>query len=202
MYTLSKELWSTRTMVKVSVLGVIAFVLMFFELPLIFLAPPFIKMDISDLPALIGAFAMGPMAGVIIQLLKNVLNVVIEGTTTAGVGEFANFVVGSAFAYSAGFIYFKKRTFGRAVVGLVAGTIIMTIVISFANYYVMFPFYAKLFGWPIENLVEMGTAINKNIIDMKTMIIYAIVPFNLLKGTILTALTILIYKKVSPILHR
>lgn len=202
MYTLSKELWSTRTMVKVSVLGVIAFVLMFFELPLIFLAPPFIKMDISDLPALIGAFAMGPMAGVIIQLLKNVLNVVIEGTTTAGVGEFANFVVGSAFAYTAGFIYFKKRTFGRAVVGLVAGTIIMTIVISFANYYVMFPFYAKLFGWPIENLVEMGTAINKNIIDMKTMIIYAIVPFNLLKGTILTALTILIYKKVSPILHR
>jgi riboflavin transporter FmnP len=202
MYTLSKELWSTKTMVKVSVLGVIAFVLMFFELPLIFLAPPFIKMDISDLPALIGAFAMGPMAGVIIQLLKNVLNVVIEGTTTAGVGELANFVVGSAFAYTAGFIYFKKRTFGHAIVGLVVGTIVMTIVISFANYYVMFPFYAKLFGWPIDNLVEMGTAINKNIVDMKTMIIYAIVPFNILKGTILTALTILIYKKVSPILHR
>ena len=78
----------------------------------------------------------------------------------------------------------------------------MTIVISIANYYIMFPFYAKLFGWPIENLVEMGTAINKNIIDMKTMIIYAIVPFNLLKGTIVTAVTILVYKKVSPILHR
>ena len=202
MYTLSRELWSTRTMVKVSVLGVIGFVLMFFEMPLIFLAPPFIKMDISDLPALIGAFSLGPMAGVIIQLLKNVLNVVIEGTTTAGVGESANFVVGSAFAYTAGFVYFKKRTFNRAVVGLVLGTIVMTIVISFANYFIMFPFYAKLFGWPIENLVEMGTAINANITDMKTMIIYAIVPFNLLKGTILTALTILIYKKVSPILHR
>lgn len=202
MYTLSKELWSTRTMVKISVLGVLGFVLMFFEMPLLFLAPPFIKMDISDLPALLGAFAMGPMAGVIIQLLKNVLNVVIEGTTTAGVGEFANFVVGSAFAYTAGFIYFKKRTFGRAVVGLAVGTILMTIVISFANYYVMFPFYAKLFGWPIEKLVEMGTSINKNIIDMKTMIIYAIVPFNLLKGTIVTAVTILIYKKLSPILHR
>lgn len=202
MYTLSKELWSTRTMVKISVLGVLGFVLMFFEMPLLFLAPPFIKMDISDLPALLGAFAMGPMAGVIIQLLKNVLNVVIEGTTTAGVGEFANFVVGSAFAYTAGFIYFKKRTFGRAVVGLAVGTIVMTIVISFANYYVMFPFYAKLFGWPIEKLVEMGTSINKNIIDMKTMIIYAIVPFNLLKGTIVTAVTILIYKKLSPILHR
>ncbi len=202
MYTLSKELWSTKTMVKISVLGVIAFILMLFEMPLLFLAPPFIKMDISDLPALLGAFAMGPMAGVIIQLLKNILNVVIDGTTTAGVGEFANFVVGSAFAYTAGLIYFKKKTFGRAVFGLVAGTIVMTIVISIANYYVMFPFYAKLFGWPIENLVEMGTAINKNIVDMKTMIIYAIVPFNLLKGTIVTAVTILVYKKVSPILHR
>ena len=202
MYTLSKELWSTKTMVKISVLGVIAFILMLFEMPLLFLAPPFIKMDISDLPALLGAFAMGPMAGVIIQLLKNILNVVIDGTTTAGVGEFANFVVGSAFAYTAGLIYFKKKTFGRAVFGLVAGTIVMTIVISIANYYIMFPFYAKLFGWPIENLVEMGTAINKNIIDMKTMIIYAIVPFNLLKGTIATAVPILVYKKVSPILHR
>ncbi|MDY0235035.1 MAG: ECF transporter S component [Gudongella sp.] len=202
MYTLSKELWSTKTMTKISVLGVIAFVLMFFELPLIFLAPPFIKLDISDLPALLGAFAMGPMAGVIIQLLKNVLNVVIEGTTTAGIGELANFIVGSAFAYTAGFIYFKKRTFARAIVGLVAGTIVMTIVISLANYYVMFPFYAKLFGLPIDTLVEMGTSINKNIVDMKTMIIYAIVPFNLLKGTILTAITILIYKKVSPILHK
>ena len=82
MYTLSKEAWNTRMMVKISVLGVISFILMFFELPLVWLAPPFIKIDISDLPALIGAFAMGPMVGVLIQLLKNVLNVVIEGTTT------------------------------------------------------------------------------------------------------------------------
>ncbi len=201
MYTLSREGWTTRTMVKVSVLGVISFVLMFFEIPLVWLAPPFIKIDISDLPALIGAFAMGPMVGVIIQLLKNVLNVVIEGSTTAGIGELANFVVGSTFAYTAGLIYFKKKTFNRAVIGLVVGTIAMTIVISIANYYIMFPFYAKLFGWPIENLVEMGTAVNSNIVDMKTMIIYSIVPFNLLKGALLTAITILIYKKVSPLLH-
>lgn len=201
MYTLSKETWTTRTMVKVTVLGVISFILMFFEFPLLFLAPPFIKMDISDLPALIGAFAMGPMVGVIVQFLKNLLNVVIEGSTTGGVGEFANFVVGSAFAYTAGLVYYKKKTFGRAVAGLVLGVIVMTIVISFANYFVMFPFYAKIFGWPIENLVEMGTAINKNIVDMKTMIIYAIVPFNLLKGTLVTLVTILVYKRVSHLLH-
>ena len=87
MYTLSKDTWNTKTMVKISVLGVISFILMFFELPLPWLAPTFMKVDISDVPSLIGAFALGPMAGVLVQLLKNVLNVVIEGTTTAAVGE-------------------------------------------------------------------------------------------------------------------
>lgn len=202
MYTLSKEHWNTKTMVKISVLGVISFILMFFELPMPFLAPTFMKIDISDLPSLIGSFAIGPMAGVIIQLLKNVLNVLIEGTTTGGVGELANFVVGSAFAYTAGFVYFKNKTFGRAVAGLLIGTVTMTIVITLANYFVMFPFYAKLFGMEIQTLVDMGAAINKNITDLKSMMLISVVPFNLIKGIMLTALTLLIYKRVSPILHK
>ena len=202
MYTLNKEAWNTRVMVKISVLGVIAFILMFFELALVWLAPPFMKLDISDLPALIGAFSLGPMAGVIIQLLKNLLNLLVEGSTTGGVGELANFIVGSAFVYTAGAIYYKKRDFKNAIIGLGVGTIVMTIVISFANYYFIFPFYAKLFGLPIDDLVGMGTAINGRIVDMKSMVIYAIVPFNLLKGLVLSALTILIYKRVSPILHK
>ena len=143
MYTLSRESWNTKTMVKISVLGVISFILMFFEIPLPWLAPPFMKIDISDLPSLIGSFAIGPMAGVIIQLLKNVLNVLIEGSTTGGVGELANFVVGSAFAYTAGFVYYKKKTFKRAIIGLILGTTVMTLVITLANYFVMFPLYAK-----------------------------------------------------------
>lgn len=202
MYTLSKETWTTKNMVKISVLGVIAFVLMFFELPLPFLAPPFIKLDISDLPALIGSFALGPMAGVIIQLLKNVLNVLVEGSTTGGVGELANFVVGSLFAYTAGLFYYKEKNFNRALIGLVVGTITMTIGISLANYFVMFPLYAKLMGQPVQAFVDMGAVINKNIVDLRTMMLWAIVPFNLLKGIILTALTLLVYKRVSPILHR
>ena len=203
MYSLlNKEAWSTRVMVKISVLAVISFILMFFEFALVWLAPPFMKLDISDLPALIGAFSLGPMAGVIIQLLKNLLNLLIEGSTTGGVGELANFVVGSVFAYTAGAFYYGKKNFKNAIIGLVIGTIAMTIVISLANYYFMFPFYAKLFGWPLQDLVEMGTAINGKIVDMKTMVIYAIVPFNILKGIVLTALTILIYKRVSPILHK
>ncbi len=202
MYTLSRDQWTTRTMVKVSIMAVIAFILMFFEFPLLWIAPPFIKIDISDLPALLGAFAMGPMVGVIIQLLKNVLNVVLEGSTTGGVGEFANFVVGSAFAYTAGAIYFKKKTFGRAIAGLLIGTIVMTAVITVANYYFIFPFYAKLFGMPIQTLVDMGAGISSKITDLWSLMIYSIVPFNLLKGIILSAITIILYKKVSPILHR
>ncbi|WP_313757525.1 ECF transporter S component [Tissierella sp.] len=202
MYTLSKETWNTKTMVKISVLGVISFILMFFELPLPWLAPPFMKIDISDLPSLIGSFALGPMAGVIIQFLKNILNLLIDGTTTGGVGEFANFVVGSAFAYTAGFVYYKKKTFGRAVVGLFLGTIVMTIVITLANYFVMFPLYAKLMGQDIQVFVDMGTKINKNITDLRSMMLIAVIPFNLLKGIMVTALTLLIYKRVSPILHK
>lgn len=109
MYTLNRVNWNTKTMVKISVLGVISFILMFFEFPLVWLAPSFIKLDISDLPSLLGAFSIGPMAGVIIQLLKNLLNLVLEGSTTGGVGELANFVVGSTFAYTAGAFYFKTR---------------------------------------------------------------------------------------------
>lgn len=202
MQTVSKERWTTKAMVKISILGVLAFVLMLFEMPLAWIAPPFIQLDISDLPALLGSFALGPVAGVIIQFLKNILKLVFVGSGTGAVGELANFIVGSTFAFTAGLIYLRKKTFKSAVIGLIAGTLVMSIVITIANYYVMFPFYAKLFGWPLEEFVNMGTAINENIVDLKTLMIYSIFPFNILKGTLVTILTVLIYKRVSPILHK
>lgn len=200
MYTLSRRSWNTKTMVKISVLGVISLLLMQFEFPVIFLAPGFLKMDISDIPALIGAFAIGPMAGIIVQLIKNILH--LFQTTTVGVGELANFVVGSTFAYTAGYIYYKDKTFKKAVKGLLIGTLTMTIVITIANYFIMFPFYAKLYGIDLDTIIGMGNAINKNIINLKSMMLIAVIPFNLLKGIIVTAITLLIYKKVSPILHK
>ncbi|MBC7086935.1 MAG: ECF transporter S component [Tissierellales bacterium] len=202
MYTLSKDMWKTETLTKLAVLGVLAFVLMLFEFPLVWLAPPFLKLDISDLPALLGSFALGPMAGVIVQLLKNLLFITIRGSASSGVGELANFIVGSVFAYTAGAIYFKKKTMNRAVLGLVSGTLMMTLIITFANYFFLFPMYARVYGLSIETLVEMGTAINSNIVDLKTMMVYAIVPFNLLKGILVSAITILVYKRLSPILHK
>ncbi len=198
-YTLKKEDLNTKTMVKIAILGVIAFVFMLLDFPLWF-TPPFLKFDISDVPSLIGAFALGPMAGVIVQLVKNLLKIILAGSNTAVVGELANFIVGSVFAYTAGLIYYREKTFKNAVIGLIAGTITMTIAISIANYYVMIPFYSKAYGLPLEKIIAMSTAVNKYVVDLKSLIIYAVVPFNLLKGTVVSLLTILLYKRISPIL--
>ena len=201
MYTLSRETWSTKNMVKISVLGVISIVLMLFDISSWF-APPFLKLDIADLPSLIGAFAMGPMAGVLVQLLKNILNILVEGSITGGVGELSNFLVGSIFAYTAGYIYYKKKDFKNAIIGLVVGVITMTVFASLSNYFVIFPLYAKIFGWPMEKLIGMGSAVNKFVVDYKTLILFAVVPFNILKGIVVSSVTLLLYKKVSPILHK
>lgn len=201
MDVLRKEYFNTRTMVKVSILGAFSFLLMLFDFPLWF-APNFLKVDFSDVPAMIGSFALGPFAGVLIQLLKNLLNLIIEGSQTGAVGELANFVVGSIFVYTAGAIYHKKKTFKTAIIAMIAGTLSMTVAISVANYFVMIPLYAKIFGWPIEDIVALGSAVNKYVVDFKTLILFAVVPFNIVKGIIVTLITTLLYKRVSPILKR
>ena len=199
MYTLTKENFNTRNMVKISALGVISMILMFFDLSVWF-APPFLKLDISDMPSLIGAFAMGPMAGVVVQLLKNILHILIEGSSTGGVGEISNFFVGSVLAYTAGFVYYKKKTLKKAVLGLAIGVILMSFFASLSNYFVIFPLYSKIL--PLDQIIAMASNLNKYVVDYKTLIIYAVIPFNLLKGTVVSVITLLIYKRVSPILHR
>lgn len=201
MYTLSRRTWTTKNMVKISVLGVISVALMLIDISSWF-APPFLKLDIADLPSLIGAFAMGPMAGVMVQMLKNILNLLIEGSVTGGVGELSNFLVGSTFVYTAGLIYYRKKNFKNAIIGLVVGVLTMTAFATLSNYFVIFPLYARVFGWPLEQLVGMGSAVNRFVVDYKTLILFAVVPFNLLKGIIVSSVTLLIYKKVSPILQK
>lgn len=200
MYTLSKKQLTTRNLVKISVLGAIGMVLMFFELSVGF-APPFLKLDISDMPGLIGSFAMGPMAGVLVQFLKNILSLLIEGTSTGGVGELSNFIVGSVFVYAAGFIYYRKKDFKHAVLGLGLGIILMTIFASLSNYFVVFPLYSRVMI-PLDKIIEMAASVNKLVVDYKSLILYAVVPFNILKGLVVSAVTLLIYKRVSPILHK
>lgn len=201
MLTIKKEEITTKLIVKVGILGGIAFVLMVLDFPLWF-APGFLKFDLSEVPALIGAFSLGPVAGILIQLIKNILNATIKGSSTMLVGELSNFLVGCLFVVPASIIYHRDKTFKNAVIGLIVGIFAMTIGASLSNYYFMIPFYAKLFGMPVEKIVAMGSAVNKKVVDFKSLIIYAIIPFNLLKGTIATIVTILLYKRVSPILKK
>ena len=151
---------------------------------------------------LIGCFAMGPVAGVFIELIKIVLNFVINGTMTAGIGELANFCIGCSFCIPAGLIYHRRKTKKGAVVGLVSGTVIMTFLGCFINAYVMLPVYAKAFKMPIESLIEMGTKVNAGITDLFTFVMFAVVPFNLLKGILVSIVVLLIYKRISPIIKR
>ncbi len=192
---------NTRKITTIGMLGGIATVLMLFEIPLPF-APSFYKLDLSEVPVLIGCFAMGPIAGVLIELIKIVLNFVINGTMTAGIGELANFCIGCSFCVPAGLIYYRRKTKRSAVTGLVSGTLVMTFLGCFINAYVMLPVYAKAFKMPIESLIEMGTKVNAGITDLFTFVMFAVVPFNLLKGILVSVIVLLIYKRISPIIKR
>ena len=188
-----------RMMAQMGMLSAIAVVLMLFEIPLPF-APSFYEIDFSEVPVLIGCFTMGPLAGAIIELLKILLNFAINGTATAGVGEVANFLIGCAFVIPAAVIYKKKRTRTGAIIGMVTGTLFMTFIGCFLNAFVLLPTYAKAFGMPIDALVGMGTAVNSHITSLTTFVIFAVAPFNLLKGFLVSLIVVLIYKKISPIL--
>lgn len=187
-------------LIKISLLSVMAFLLMYIELPLpIF--PEFLKIDISDLPALLGAFALGPIAGVIIELFKNILHGLLA-SKTAFIGELANFLVGSCLVFVSGYIYKARRTKCGAIGGLVIGVICMSIFASFLNYFVILPLYETVLGFPISAVVGMGSKINHNIKDLNSFVIWMIIPFNLFKGVVVSVMTLALYKSVSPILHK
>ncbi|MBQ8558724.1 MAG: ECF transporter S component [Tyzzerella sp.] len=190
---------TTRMLTQIGMLGAIAVVLMLFEIPLPF-APSFYEIDFSEVPVLIGCFSMGPLAGALIELVKVILNIVINGTNTACVGEIANFIIGCAFCVPAGIIYRRRKTKKGAIVGMVVGTLCMTILGCFVNAYILLPTYAAAFEMPIDKLVAMGTAVNANITSLFTFVMFAVAPFNLLKGVLVSIIVLCIYKKISPIL--
>ncbi|WP_019125709.1 ECF transporter S component [Peptoniphilus grossensis] len=187
----------TKDMTKVAMLSVIGFVLMYFQLPLTFVAPPFMKLDISDLPVLMGAFTMGPVYGIIIAALKNLMHIIFKGTMTAGVGELSNFIISSTFALVSSYIYRKHRTYKGAVLAMTVGVLAMTILAMTSNYFVVFPLYGKVM--PMEAIIAMGSAITPKITGLFTMMIYSVLPFNLIKGFTTSAVMMLVYKKISPL---
>lgn len=189
----------TRNIAVVGMLSAIALVLFLFEIPLPF-APSFYELDFSELPVLIGSFAMGPVAGVAIELCKVLLKLVIKGTTTAFVGDFANFIIGCSMVVPAAIIYHKFKTKKSAVASLITGTLIMTVFGSMFNAFYLLPAFADLYGMPLDQIVALGQQVNGNINSVATLVLFAVVPFNLLKGALLTVLTMLLYKHISPII--
>ena len=195
-----KKLSDTRYITYTALLSAMAGVLMLLEIPLFF-APSFYKLDLSELPVLICTFYLGPVAGVVSELLKVALKLILKGTTTAFVGDFANFAVGCSFVLPASVFYHSRPSRQRAVLGLVVGTLVMTVFGSAFNAVYLLPKFAALFGMPLDVIVGMGTKVNAAITSVSTLVLFAVVPFNLLKGVVVSLLTMLLYKRISPLLH-
>lgn len=189
---------TARTVSYTAVLGAIAALLMFLEIPLFF-APTFYQLDLSEVPVLICAFYLGPVAGVVCELLKILLKLLMKGTSTAFVGDFANFFVGCALVLPASICYHFKKSRKSAVWGMVLGTAVMTVFGSFFNAVYLLPKFSQLFGLPLDAIVAMGSDINKAITNVSTLVLFAVVPFNILKGIVVSVLTLLLYKRVEKI---
>jgi len=190
---------SVRKIALIGMFGAIAAVLMFIEVPLPLIAPPFYKMDLSEVPVLIGTFAMGPVAGILIELIKILLHLLIKGTSTAGVGELGNFIVGLALVLPAGLIYRVRKTRKTAIIGMITGTLVMVLAGSLINAFVLLPMYAAAFGG-MEAIIAAGTAVHSGVSSVFGFVALCVAPFNLIKGIITSILTMLLYKRISVLI--
>lgn len=186
--------FSLNRLVKVGILSALAYILMFIQMP-IPIAPPFMKVDFADVPALIGGFALGPWYGVLIQLIKNILN--LSKTMTGGVGELSNFIVGSTFVLVATSIYRNNKTKKNSIIALILGVLAMSAVATLSNAFVVFPIYGKVMHTDLEAFAKMipGNGLVNNYF---TLMIFSIAPFNIIKGAVEAVVTELIYKRISP----
>ena len=192
---------TTHNLTVAAMLSAVAFILMFIEFPVPMLIPAFIKMDFSDLPALLGAFALGPVYGVIISFMKNLLHIVIKGTSTACVGELSNFILGAIFSAVAGYIYKHHKSRKTAIIGAVAGAVAMGVLSVPSNYFVVYPAYVQFYHMPLEAILGMYQAILPSADSLIKCLILFNLPFTLVKGLLDAVLCLLIYKPLSPILH-
>ena len=192
---------TVKMITKIALLSALAGVLMLFEAPLWF-APSFYKLDLSELAVMMGGLTMGPMAAALIELMKILLNFVLNGTITGGVGELGNLVVGCAFVVPAAFVYQKWHNNKGLFVGMIVGIVCLVAIGSVVNYFVLLPVYSVVYGQPLEAFIAMGHALNPAIVDLKSFILYAVAPFNLLKGVIISILTVLLYNRIGKHLEK
>ena len=198
----AKSAARTHKVAVAGMLSAVAFILMYVEFPIPALIPSFIKLDVSDLPELLAAFALGPVWGVVVTLLKNVLFSIFHGTSSAYVGELCNFLLGSVFAFTAGLIYHRGKSRRSALIGALAGAALMALISIPANYFVVYPAYVVVYGMPMEAIVGMYQAINPAADGLLKCLVLFNLPFTFCKGMLDVVLCFLIYKPLSPILHR
>jgi riboflavin transporter FmnP len=192
---------SVKRVAFIGMFGAIAAILMFLEFPIPFIAPAFYQIDFSEVPVLIGTFALGPVAGIVIEFIKIVVHVLIKGSATAGIGDLANFLVGCAFVVPAGIIYKLHKTKKEAVIGMAAGIIFMVIAGSLLNAFVLLPAYAAAFGG-MDAIIAAGTAVNGNVTGVLGFVALCVAPFNLMKGVLDSVLTFLLYKRVHNLIKK
>nr|WP_288542880.1 ECF transporter S component [uncultured Faecalibacillus sp.] len=190
-----KKFISTRTITITALLASISYILAFFEFP-VPLSPSFARMDLSDIPALIGAFALGPATGVIIELIKNVLQLL--STSTAGIGELANFLIGASYVWIAGFIYKYKRTKKGAISAYIISSIVMGVVAMIVNYFILLPLFETFM--PLDQLIASFSEFLPFIQTKLDVVLYNVLPFNVIKGLVVGLVTMVVYKKLTPVL--
>ncbi|MGM9535172.1 MAG: ECF transporter S component, partial [Intestinibacter sp.] len=181
---------------QIGILAAISYLLRFFEIPLpIF--PPFLRIDLSDVVAVFGGISMGPVAGFVIVVIKNLLQA-ITGSTTGGVGEIANVLIAGPYVLMICLFCRKVKSYKNVLIGAVLGTIVMAIVGAVVDYFIVFPLYAVII--PMEAIIEMGTVLNPRVTDLFSFMIWLVVPFNIVKGAVMTVVILPLYKKVEKIL--
>ena len=184
----------------VSIVGIcaaIATVLHMLDFPLLFLAPDFYKVDFSELPVLLCGFYLGPTATVACEGIKIVLKLLFKGTSTAFVGDFANFAVGCSLVLPATIIYHAHKSKHSAIIGLIVGSLCMSIFGTAFNAIYLLPKFAQLYGIPLDAIIGMGAKINGNIHNVTTFVMICVAPLNLLKSASVSVLTLLLYKRVA-----
>ncbi len=193
-----KTNYKMHLIVCVAVLSALAGVLMLIEFPLP-IAPPFYKVDLSDVAALIGGFMFGPLAGLLICLLKVLISIVLNGTTTAFVGEFASFLMDGTFVFVTSLAYKHMPEKKGNIIALTIGVLALALMGALANYFLMIPAYVKFMHFPLDSIIQMGTAVNKNVNSLLSLIILCTVPFNLIKGGIISIIAYILNKRLPKL---
>jgi riboflavin transporter FmnP len=181
-----------------AILSTISFILMYIEMPIPGIFPDFLKIDISEIPAILGGMSFSPIVGVGIVVVKNIVHA-ITATTSGGIGEITNALIGGVYVFVICYIYKKSTDIKGVIAGIVLGTLAMTVVGAVVNYFITLPFYGQLMG--LDAIINLGSVINHRITDLFSFVIWMIVPFNILKGTLLSICSVVLFKKMGHIIN-